>query len=363
MKAKRFSVEQIVAAIKQQETGLSVAEISRKLGIAEGTFYAWKKKYSGLESDQVRELKQLREENERLKRVVADLTLDKVMLQDLNSRKLVSAPQRRLAVRSLQDRYNVSERRACRLLSLSRSVYRYESTASSQEPLRQRIIEIARSRVRYGYKRIHVMLKREGIHVNKKRVYRLYCLEGLQIRPKRPRRNVSACRRERDYRVSTKPNEAWAMDFVSDQLVNGNRIRILTVVDTFSRECLAAFTGSKLRAEDVIQTLNNICRSRDKPARIHCDNGSEFTGQMMDLWAYGNNVKLAFSRPGKPTDNAHIESFNGSFRDECLNCHWFESLADAKLKIEAWRIEYNESRPHQALNNLSPKEFLSNSEF
>ena len=149
------------------------------------------------------------------------------------------------------------------------------------------------------------------------------------------------------------------MDFVSDQLVNGNRIRILTIVDTFTRECLAAFVGARLRAENVTQTLTRICSKRAKPDRIHCDNGSEFAGQMTDLWAYTNKVKLAFSRPGKPTDNAHIESFNGSFRDECLNCHWFESLADARLKIEAWRADYNESRPHRALGNLTPNEFVA----
>ena len=245
------------------------------------------------------------------------------------------------------------------MTGISRTGCRYKSKALSQEGLRQRIIDIANSRIRYGYKRIHVMLKREGYQVNKKRVYRLYCLEGLQLRHKRPKRKVSASHRKRDYRAASRVNEAWAMDFVSDQLSNGNKIRILTVVDTYSRECLAAYVGKRLRAEDVTQVLTDICRRRPKPARIHCDNGSEFAGQMTDLWAYSNEVKLAFSRPGKPTDNAFIESLNGSFRDECLNCHWFDSLRDAKLKIDAWRADYNESRPHQALNNLSPNEFVA----
>ncbi|WP_198678738.1 IS3 family transposase [Pseudidiomarina insulisalsae] len=362
MKSKRFSVEQIVSAIKQHEAGLSIAEIARKMGIAEGTFYAWKKKYSGLESDQVRELKQLREENEKLKRIVADLTPDKVMLQDLKYPKVVSVPQRRKAVRHLMSLYSISERRACALTGLSRTACRYKPRSEPQEALRQKIVAIARARVRYGYKRIHVMLKRKGIHVNKKRVHRLYCLEGLQLRPKRPRRNVSGAHRKRDYVPSTRPNEAWAMDFVADQLSTGNKFRILTVVDTFTRECLAADIGARLRSENVVATLTRLCRERGAPNRIHCDNGSEFAGQMTDLWAYTNKVTLAFSRPGKPTDNAYIESLNGSFRDECLNCHWFESLTDAKLKIEAWRDDYNKSRPHRALNNLPPLQFVASIE-
>ena len=272
---------------------------------------------------------------------------------------MVSVSQRRKATRHLMGLYQISERRACRLTGLSRTACRYKPRREPQEALRQRIVEIAQSRVRYGYKRIHVMLKREGIHVNKKRVHRLYCLEGLQLRPKRPRRNVSGARRKRDYIASRYPNEVWAMDFVSDQLTTGSKFRILTVVDTFTRECLAADIGSRLRSENVVSTLTRLCRTRGTPKRIHCDNGSEFAGQMTDLWAYTNNVTLAFSRPGKPTDNSFIESLNGSFRDECLNCHWFESLPDAKLKIEAWRSDYNQSRPHQALNNLSPTQFAA----
>ncbi len=136
------------------------------------------------------------------------------------------------------------------------------------------------------------------------------------------------------------------MDFVSDQLSDGNKIRSLTVVDTYSCECLATYVCIRLRAEDVNQVLTDICRRRQKPVRIHCDNGSEFASQMTELCAYSNEVKLAFSRPGRPIDNAFIESLNGSFRDECLNCHWFDSLRDAKLKINAWRADYNESRPN-----------------
>lgn len=195
--------------------------------------------------------------------------------------------------------------------------------------------------------------------MNHKRVHRLYCLEGLQLHARRPRRSVSAVRRLSERKAATSVNEAWAMDFVADQLHDGRRIRILTVVDTFTRENLVADAGYRMTASNVVDTLTRLVKRRGIPKKIYCDNGSEFAGRVTDLWAYENQITLAFSRPGKPTDNAYIESFNGSFRDECLNCHWFTSLSDAKVKIEAWRKEYNESRPHKALNYLTPKQFAA----
>lgn len=265
--------------------------------------------------------------------------------------------QRRKQVRYLTSHYGVSARRACHLSGLSDSVYYYRPKRDEQIALRQRIRDIAHSRIRYGYKRIHVMLKREGIHVNHKRVQRLYCLEGLQLRPKRPRRHVSAARRKPPKVKATRPNAAWSMDFVSDQFQNGHRFRALTVVDVFTRENLAIQAGRGLGAQDVVTVLRTIAAKRGAPSRIYCDNGSEFAGRMVDLWAYANQVTLEFSRPGKPTDNAYIESFNGSLRDECLNAHWFENLTDAQAKLDAWRREYNESRPHKALNGLTPLEY------
>jgi putative transposase len=215
----------------------------------------------------------------------------------------------------------------------------------------------AHARIRYGYKRIHILLKREGVHVNKKRVHRLYALEGLQLRPRRPRRNVSAARRQPSAVRATAPNTAWAMDFVADQLQDGRRFRALTLVDVFTRENLAIHVGLRLGGDDVVNVLRRVAAKRGSPRRIYCDNGSEFAGRSVDLWAYANQVTLEFSRPGKPTDNAFIESFNGSLRDECLNTHWFSSFADAQEKLEAWRTEYNGSRPHKARNGRTPHEY------
>lgn len=272
---------------------------------------------------------------------------------------MVGVPQQRKAARHLMLYHSVSERRACRLIGISRTTFRYVHTRDPQDWLRQRIRDIAQTRIRYGYKRIHVLLKREGLNVNRKRIHRLYCLEGLQLRAKRPRRSVSASHRYVAQAQAKTINQCWAMDFVSDQLHDARKLRVLTVVDTFTRECLSTTVAPRLRSEDVVKTLTAIANNRGVPEKIFCDNGSEFTGRITDLWAYHNKVTLAFFRPGKPTDNAYIESFNGSLRDECLNCHWFTSYEDAKVKIEAWRDEYNQSRPHRALNNLSPLEYVA----
>lgn len=253
--------------------------------------------------------------------------------------------------------YDASERRACAVLNVHRSLCGYQPHVDDQAYLRLRIREIATTRVRYGYRRIHVLLAREGWKINHKRVYRLYCEEGLHLRRKRPRRHVSAAHREpRD--VASRPNQNWSMDFVSDALFDGRRFRALTIVDTYTRECLAIEVGKNITGERVAEVLDDIRLTRDMPETIFCDNGPEFVSKNLDRWAYESGVILNFSRPGKPTDNAIIESFNGSLRDECLNTNWFLSLEDAEQKIEAWRRHYNESRPHMSLAYRTPQEFL-----
>jgi putative transposase len=259
-------------------------------------------------------------------------------------------------VEQLREQYRIGEKRACQVILICRSSYRYRSIRDEQVALRMRINEIARVRVRYGYKRIHVLLRREGWLINHKRVYRIYCEEGLNLRAKRPKRRVSAAHRVKRQSAAY-VNEVWSMDFVADSLFNGRRFRALTVVDNFSRECLAIEAAQNIRGDDVVRIMKQIKAIRGVPRLIYVDNGSEFISKEMDKWAYENNVTLDFSRPGKPVDNAYIESFNGSFRDECLNINWFLSLEDAKEKIEAWRRDYNEWRPHSSLDNLTPKQY------
>lgn len=252
--------------------------------------------------------------------------------------------------------YEVSERRVCGVLGLWRNTCRYKKVADEQAALRIRLRDLAYSRASYGYRRLHILLRREGWVVNHKRVYRLYKQEGLMMRPKRPRRHVTACRRiERMEAMS--PNESWSMDFMSDELYDGRRIRLLTLVDNFTRESLAIEVDSHLGGHRVVEVLQRLRDGRDLPKTIRVDNGPEFISKVLDQWAYLNGVELDFSRPGKPTDNAFIEAFNGHLREECLNENWFLSLEDTRDKVGAWREEYNRWRPHSALGNMSPEEF------
>jgi len=256
--------------------------------------------------------------------------------------------------------WRVSIRRACRALPIERSTYHYRSRRAGQAQLTDRIKEIAATRVRYGYRRIHVLLRREGWRVNAKRVYRLYRDMGLQLRNKTPKRRVKSKLRE-DRQPATRSNETWAMDFVHDQLATGTKLRVLTIVDTFSRFSPAIEPRFTFKGADVVEVLERVGREIGFPAAIRVDQGTEFVSRDLDLWAYQRGVTLDFSRPGKPTDNAFIESFNGKFRTECLNAHWFMSLDDARRKCEAWRRDYNEERPHSSIGNKVPIELIKRS--
>ena len=251
--------------------------------------------------------------------------------------------------------WRVSIRRACRTLPVDRSTYHYRSKRTGQAPLMKRIREIAETRVRYGYRRIHVLLRREGWRVNAKRVCRLYREMGLQLRSKSPKRRVKAKLRS-DRQTASAANEVWAMDFLHDQLFDGTKLRVLAVVDIFTRYSPAIDVRRSYRGSDVVATLERAAAVAGYPKVIRVDNGPEFVSRDLDLWAFVKDVTLDFSRPGKPTDNAFVESFNGKFRAECLNASWFLSLDDARRKCEAWRRDYNDVRPHSAIGNKVPSE-------
>ena len=261
-------------------------------------------------------------------------------------------------VRYLVDAFAISIRRACRVAIAPRSTHNYRSQKDRQDNLRIRLRDLAYSRVSYGYQRIHVLLRREGFKVNHKRVYRLYTEEGLTLKRRKPKRYKALAARH--VRVKVKVvDDCWTMDFMSDHLADGRRYRVLTIIDVFSRECLALMCGQCIKGGDVVKVLDTIKEVRDPPKYIHCDNGSEFTSKAMDQWAWFNGVRLDFSRPGKPTDNAYIESFNGKVRQECLNLYWFNSLKEVETALDLWKIEYNMERPHSSLNNQSPYDFVN----
>ncbi len=235
--------------------------------------------------------------------------------------------QGRAVVRFFRAGFRVSERRACRVAAVPRSSCRYRSVARDQAALRIRLRDLAAARVRYGYRRLHVLLRREGWRVNHKRVYRLYREEGLGIRAKRRRKRVSGPRVTPP--PAQRPQERWSLDFLADSLVDGRRFRVLTLVDNVSRVSPAIEVGTSLPGERIVAVLERLKRTVGMPERIAVDNGPEFVSKALDAWAYRNGVRLEFSRPGKPTDNAFAESFNGHFRAECLDCHWFASLEEA----------------------------------
>jgi putative transposase len=240
---------------------------------------------------------------------------------------------------------------------MQRSSLRYESHRDQQGPLRMRLRELAGSRVRFGYRRLTVLLKREGWTVNAKRIYRLYTEEGLTVRTKQ--RKKAASRQRVPLGQAVRPNERWSMDFVSDRLVNDRWFRVLTVVDQFTRECLLLYADSALSGEKVAAELERVVTERGVPTSITVDNGSEFASRAMDGWAYGHGIRLDFIRPGRPVENGYIESFNGRLRDECLNVNLFFSIEDARKKLESWRGDYNLARPHSALADQTPAAFAT----
>jgi putative transposase len=264
--------------------------------------------------------------------------------------------RKRVLAKFLCSSFQVSERRACRLLKFPRSVYYYRSRADPQTELRLRLKDLAAARVRYGYERLHTLLVREGWQINLKRVYRLYHEEGLSLRLKTKKKRIS----ERRVPLSrpTAPDECWSMDFVADRLADGRPFRMLTLVDNFSRVSPAIECDFSLNGQRVVAVLERF-KETGLPQTIKVDNGSEFISKVLDAWAHRHGVKLEFSRPGKPTDNAFIESFNGRLRQECLNQNWFTSLAEARQTVEAWRQDYNEYRPHSSLDQKTPSEFVA----
>ena len=220
-----------------------------------------------------------------------------------------------------------------------------------------RLRELALARPRYGYRRLTILLRREGWHVNAKRVYRLYREEGLTVRVKRRKKLASHARVRPP--AAVRVNERWSMDFVADSLSDGRRIRVLTIIDSFTRECLDLKVAKSLPSPSVTEALNRVIEQRGAPRTIQVDNGAEFTSNHFDAWAYLRGIDVDFIRPGKPVDNAHIESFNGRLRDECLNSKWFESLEDVRQTLQAWRWDYNEVRPHSSLGDMPPSAFAA----
>jgi putative transposase len=263
----------------------------------------------------------------------------------------------REAVRVAREEGKLSERRACWLIGMNRGSWRYQRRERNEVVLRARLRQLAEERPRFGYRRLHRMLRREKCMVNHKRVYRLYREEGLAMRRGKGKRFRA------EARVPLVPptgaNQMWTMDFTRDSLASGRKFRTLNLMDGYTREALCIEVDTSLPGQRVVQVLERVTQERDLPEVIQVDNGPEFISRVVDQWAYANGVVLHFIDPGKPVQNAFIESFNGKFRDECLNQSWHTSLEDARQSIEAWREDYNTVRPHSSLGYMTPEEYAA----
>lgn len=268
---------------------------------------------------------------------------------------MVSPQARRETVTYVMASHALGVTRACGLIGISRSLYQYASKRPDDRALKERLCELAGQKRRYGYRRLHVLLCREGWIINRKRTYRVYHAADLMVRRRKRKRFAGIARQIKIMAVA--PNQSWSMDFVSDGFVDGRRLRCLNIVDDFTKECLAIEVDTSLPGRRVASVLERLAESRGLPQSITVDNGPEFVSKALDEWAYRNQLKLRFIEPGKPQQNAYIESFNGKFRDECLNEHWFLSMRHARQVIAAWRQEYNAERPHSSLEYLTPNRF------
>ncbi|WP_085955866.1 IS3 family transposase [Roseibium alexandrii] len=360
MAGKREKPEEIVSKLRQVEVlqgqGATIAEAVRQIGVTQQTFYRWRKLYGGMQRSQLTRLKELEKENQRLRRAVSDLTLDKLILSEAAKGKLLSPSRRRKCIRHVRQELGVSERRACRALGQHRSTQRKVPRGrADEERLTDDIIELADKYGRYGYRMVTGLLNNAGWSVNHKRVERIWRREGLKVPQKQKKKgrlwlNDGSCVRLRPER----PNHVWSYDFVQDRTADGRVYRTLNIIDEYTREALMIRVDRKLNSTDVLDALTDLFILRGPPQYIRSDNGPEFIAEKVRDWIAAVGAKTAYIEPGSPWENGYCESFNARFRDELLNGELFYSLREAQILIEKWRIHYNTVRPHSALGYRPP---------
>ncbi|MEM7188429.1 MAG: IS3 family transposase [Pseudomonadota bacterium] len=360
MGARRYKPEEIISKLRDAEVllagGVSVGEVVRRLGVTQVTYYRWRKEYGGMKVDQAKRLKDLEKENARLKRLLADAELDKAILKEAAFGKLVGPSRKRQFIEHACGEFGVSQRRACRVVGQHRSTqWRKPQKLDDEDALTSAIIELASKYGRYGYRRVTALLRRDGWYVNHKRVARIWRREGLRVPQKQPKRgrlwlNDGSCVRLRPER----PNHVWAYDFVQDRTRDGKTFRMLTVIDEFTRECLAIDVARRLNSQSVLAVLADLMVWRGVPDHIRSDNGPEFAAHAVRDWIARVGAKTLFIEPGSPWENGYNESFNGKLRDELLNVELFNDLREAKVLIERWRKHYNTIRPHASLGYQPP---------
>ncbi|PWR17929.1 IS3 family transposase [Zavarzinia aquatilis] len=357
MKRKQFSEEQIIGILKEAEAGAVVTEICRRHGLSSATFYASKAKYGGLEVSEAKRLRALKDENAKLKRLLADAMLDNAGLKELLFKKMVTPAGRREAVAHLRRMLGMSERRACRVIGADRTRVRYRPRRGDDGALRERLRALALERRRFGYRRLHILLCREGLVVNRKKVQWLYREEGLSVRRRRGRRRAVGTRAP--LMLPALPNQRWSLDFVHDQLGDGRRFRVLNIVDDETRECLRAVVDTSLSGRRVVRELTELIAERGKPQMIVSDNGTELTSNAVLAFAGAFGVEWHYIAPGRPMQNGFVESFNGLRRDELLDEPLFFSQRHAREVVADWIEDYNTERPHSSLGYETPAAYAA----
>src|SRR5688572_3849526 len=347
---KRFTEAQIVGFLREADAGVAIKDLCRKHGFSEASYYLWRSKFGGLSVSDAKRLKELEAENARLKKLLAESHLEIEVTREV-LRKVVTALARREVVRTMVTR-GLSERRALTVVRMSASALRYVPRPDQDADLRDRIVALAHRHRRYGAGMIYLKLRQEGRAVHHKRVDQLYAEARLQVKRRR-RKKVPLQDRQPLLRPQYR-NEVWSADFVFDRTAEGRVLKCLTIVDDATTEAVAIVPARALGGLPVTRVLEQLAASRGLPQVLRTDNGPEFCGRAMLTWAHERGLQLRLIEPGKPTQNAYVESFNGRFRDECLNEHWFTSLAHAQAVIETWRREYNEERPKKGLGGLTP---------
>ncbi|XUY30216.1 IS3 family transposase (plasmid) [Agrobacterium sp. rho-8.1] len=355
MKKQRFTEEQIIGVLKEQEAGVKAADLCRRHGISEATFYNWKAKYGRMEVSEAKRLKALEDENAKLKKLLAEQMLDVAALRELLGKKMVGPAAKREAVTHLKVTMGLSERRACQIISADRKTVRYRSSRLPELELRAKLRDLANERRRFGYRRLFVLLQRDGEPSGINRIYRLYREEGLSVRKRKARRRAVGTRAP--ILVEAKANARWSLDFVHDQFACGRRFRVLNVVDDVTRECLAAIPDTSISGRRVARELTTLIERRDKPGMIVSDNGTELTSNAILAWSKDHKVEWHYIAPGRPMQNGYVESFNGRMRDELLNESLFFGLDHARSAIAEWADDYNNFRPHSSLGYQTPADY------
>ncbi|MFY9240757.1 MAG: IS3 family transposase [Roseovarius sp.] len=357
---KRLKPEEIIAKLREVEVrlarGETAAQAARAIGVTEQSYYRWRKEYGGLQVGQAKRMKEIEKENARLRRAVSDLTLDNQILQEVGAGKVLSPSRKRIAVDHVVEELGVSERRACRVIGQHRSTQRKPKVVREDEDhLTAAIIHLAERFGRYGYRRITALLRRDGWHVNEKRVYRIWRREGLKVPMKQPKRsrlwlNDGSCVRLRP----AHKGHVWSYDFVQDRTHDGKVFRMLCVIDEYTRECLAIRVERRLNSRDDLGVLGELFVRYGAPEHIRSDNGPEFIAIALREWLGNIGVKTLYITPASPWENGYCESFNSKLRDELLAREIFYDLREAKALIEGWRHHYNTIRPHSSLGYKPP---------